>query len=185
MLKSLLRFFLLILTVGLFLAGLVWLGQQALEQVRDQERYTLHFEDVECQPPAGMKRSDFLDEVRYVTGLPAELALLDEELPRRLAEAFARHPWVEKVEQVVVLPGNQVRVQLKHRTAVLAVPWDGELRAVDAHGVLLPANAATTGLPVYDSFALPPRGPAGTAWGDDAVAQAARQAALAKTTRQH
>jgi hypothetical protein len=177
MLRSLLRLIVLISAVGLFLSGLVWLGQLALERVRGQDRYKVRLADVQCQPPAGMTRGDFLDEVRYVAGLPAELPLLDEELPRQLAEAFAQHPWVDKVEQVMVLPGNQVRVQLKYRTAVLAVPWDGDLRAVDARGVLLPATAATTGLPIFDGIALPPRGPAGTAWGDDAVLAAAKHAA--------
>src|SRR5205085_1645284 len=63
----------------------------------------------------------FLGEVQYLGGLPERLALLDDDLPGRLAEAFARHPWVEKVERVEVVPPGRVRARLTYRTPVLAV----------------------------------------------------------------
>jgi hypothetical protein len=60
---------------------------------------------------------------------------------------------------------------------VLAVLVDGQPRAVDAHGILLPTGADVSGLPVYEGNARPPAGAAGTLWGDVAVEAAARAAA--------
>jgi hypothetical protein len=51
----------------------------------------------------------------------------------------------------------------------LAVRQGKELRAVDGRGVLLPADAATEGLPIYQGKPRPPAGPAGTRWGDSAL----------------
>jgi hypothetical protein len=174
MLRIIGRGLLLLALAGGVLGGVVWMGRQALEQLRGQDRYTIPLSDVQCEPPAGMDRVDFIDEVQYLAGLPAELHVLDDNMPRRLAAAFARHPWVEKVEQVQVMAGNTVRVRLRYRTPVLAVPWNGTLRAVDAGAVLLPADAATDGLPIYQGIPLPPHGPAGTCWNDPDLLAAAQ-----------
>ena len=166
----------LLLVLGAFLAGLIVLGQWAQNQVRDQERYTVAFADIDCEPPPGMERGDFLDDVQYRASLPNDLPLLDEDLPARLTAAFSRHPWVEAVEAVEVSPPRRVLVRLSYRVPVLAVPVDGQVRAVDGHGILLPATAPVSGLPVYDGTARRP-GPAGAPWGDPAVEAAARAAA--------
>jgi len=172
MLKSLA----LLLAVGLVLAGLIVLGNLALEHLRPRDRYNLAFADIECVPPPGQTRAEFLEQVQYYVSAPGSLALLDECLPKRLAEWFGRHPWVEKVEAVEITPPRSVRVKLVFRTAVLVVRWAGGMRAVDAHGIQLPRSAPTEGLPVFPGFAAKPAGPEGTPWGDDAVAAAARAA---------
>jgi hypothetical protein len=164
------------LGVGLLVAGVFLLGKIARDHLRGLDRYTIAFAEIDCTPPAGQTRADFLDEVQYLTDLPDQLRLLDDDLPARLAEAFARHPWVEKVERVEIIPPRQVRVRLSYRTPVLAVKVAGQTRAVDVHGILLPATAVTRGLPVFPGQAPPPAGPAGTRWGDAAVEAAARAA---------
>ncbi len=161
---------------ALVLAGTVKVGDLARRHLRDDFRYTIPFGDIECSPPAALGRDEFLDEVRYLADAPARLRLLDDDLAGRLAGAFARHPWVERVESVEVR-ARQVRARLAFRRPVLAVPHEGQLRAVDRNGVLLPAAAVTDGLPVYSGLAPPPCGPAGTPWGDEAVEEAARRAA--------
>jgi hypothetical protein len=161
--------------VGLFLAGLIVLGRLAREDLREQDRYTLAFADVACTPPPGLSRADFLDEVAYLANPPARLRLLEPGLAGRLAEAFARHPWVSQVERVEVVPPAQVRVQLRYRRPVLAVRVGGRVRVVDGRGVLLPRSAPADGLPVFEGKA-PPCGPVGTPWGDPAVEAAARAA---------
>jgi hypothetical protein len=166
-----------VLGVGLVLAGIFALGQAARDHLRGLDRYTISFADIDCEPPPGEKREDFLGEVQYLADLPDRLRLLDEQLPARLAQAFARHPWVERVERVEVVPPRQIRVRLLYRTPVLAVSVGGQLRAVDAQGILLPATAVTRGLPRFSGKAPPPAGPAGTRWGDAAVEAAARAAA--------
>jgi hypothetical protein len=184
--------------VALALGGLIALGRLALERLRGEERYTIAFADLECAPPPGLSREEFLDEVQYLTGLPDRIGLLDDGLAERLAKAFGRHPWVEEVRGVEV-GARGVSVRLAYRQAVLAVPLkdrgplkDGVAeiagrsglrreakksgRAVDKRGVLLPVKATVPGLPVLYGEVSPPKGQAGSPWGDPAVEAAARTA---------
>jgi cell division septal protein FtsQ len=156
---------LLLLVTGL-LASIIWLGRWSQQQVRSQDRYLVPVADIECDPPAGLDRVEFLDQVRYDARLPAQVNVLDDDLPAQLRAAFAKHPWVETVDDVQLRSPRTITVRLTYRTPVLAVPWDGGLRAVDGYGVLLPRNAPTRELPVYDGEPKAPRGPAGTRWGD-------------------
>ena len=124
-----------------------------------------------------MTRQDFLDEVRYdAPSLPRQLSLLDEELANKLRAGFAKHAWVEKVEGVEIRRPKQIIVKLTYRTPVLAVKVGPKLRAVDGNGILLPRNAPTLGLPVYEGDAPPPQKEAGTPWGDPNVEATARRA---------
>jgi len=166
-----------LLLVGGLLAGLIGAGRWALEQLRARERYQLPFAAIECPAPPGQERGDFLTEVQYLGGLPDKVALLDDDLPARLSAAFARHPWVERVERVEV-HARQVRVLLVFRTPVLVV--GRYQRVVDRNGVLLPATASAQGLPVLSQPVKPPAGPAGTPWGDSRVETAARGAGVGK-----
>jgi hypothetical protein len=159
----------------LVLAGLLLAGWLTREAVRHDGRFTAAFLDTACDPPPGLDRTTFLSEVQYHANLPARLELLDDTLSRRLAEAFLRHPWVEEVEQVRVIPPGRIEARLHYRRPVLAVPVDDHLRAVDRHGVLLPPSAPTEGLPVFPGLARAPAGPAGMRWGDEAVEEAARR----------
>jgi hypothetical protein len=168
---------LLILLPLVAVIGLILLGRQLHEKLRGDERYRISLSEVECMPPAGMERADFLAEVQYYSGLPDQLHLLENDLTTRLAAAFAKDPWVEKVQRVEIAPPRRVCVRLRYRTPVLAVPYAGQTRAVDRNGVLLPASASTDSLPVFQGTPKPPAGPAGTAWGDEAVEEAARNAA--------
>ena len=139
----------------------------------------LPFAAILCTPPPGLSAADFLAEVQFLSNCPDQVRLLDDQLPVRLAAAFIRHPWVERVEKVEVAPG-EVRVRLAYRTPVLAVPWsgaDGPVRAVDRAGVVLPLAALTVGLPLYAGKVATPPGGAGVAWGDPRIEAAARTAA--------
>jgi hypothetical protein len=157
-----------------FLGGVLFLGRWGLEQIRGQERYLVPFADIECTPPPGLTRAAFLDEVQYESCLPDRVGLLDDDLVQKLTAAFAKHPWVERVDRVLLQPPRKVYVQLAIRRPVLAVPTPEGLIAVDQHGVRLPRNADTKDLPVFDGNAPLP-GPAGTVWGDPQVEERARQ----------
>jgi hypothetical protein len=167
----------LLLGVGLFFAGLILLGRLALEELRAQDRYTLPFSAIDCTSPPGLSRADFLDEVQYLGSFPERLHLLEPDLAARLAEGFARHPWVAKVETVEVAQPGRVRVRLTFRRPALAVPVGDRVRVVDGQGVLLPKGAPSGGLPVFPGKAPAPAGPSGTRWGNAAVEAAARAAA--------
>jgi hypothetical protein len=176
--RWLMRSALLVVLVALFLAGVIWLGGWAQTQIHDQPRYQVSLADIDCDVPEGMERKAFIDEVQYHSRLPDRVNVLDDDLPEQLGAAFIRHPWVDKVENVHVTPPRHVTVRLRFRTPVLAVQWDGELRAVDGAGILLPKNASTRGLPIYDGVPQRPRGPAGTHWGDTDLERAARRAQI-------
>jgi hypothetical protein len=158
---------------GLLVLGLIVLGKAARDRLRQHQDYALAVGDIDCPAPPGMRRPEFLAEVQYLGPLPDRLPALDDETAVRLSAAFARHPWVESVEEVRLLPPSGARVRLVFRTPALAVPQPGGTRVVDGHGVLLPAGAPTEGLPVYVGSAPPPAGLAGEPWGDPAVTAAA------------
>jgi hypothetical protein len=63
-------------------------------------------------------------------------------------------------------------VELRYRTPMLAVLLPGVPRVVDRHGILLPQNAGSTGLPILCGPIEPPSGPAGTNWSDATVSGA-------------
>jgi hypothetical protein len=174
MARGLLPLLLAAATAALVLFGVVLVGRAT--RAGERPRAVSAFAAIDCDPPPGLDRREFLDEVQYLGGFPDELHLLDAGLAERLAEGFARHPWVEKVERVEVQLSRGVHVRLAHRTPVLAISHGGRLRAVDANGVLLPARASTQGLPRFQGTARPPSGPAGTRWGDAAVEEAAARA---------
>jgi hypothetical protein len=160
--------------VGLaaLLVGVIWAGQEMRERLRDRERYRIAFTDVDCATPPGSSRGDFLTEVQYLSNLPDQLVLIDNDLPQRLSDAFARHPWVEQVERVEVRE-KSVQVRLVFREPALLV--ERFQRVVDRHGILLPATAPSAGLRVLKEAVKAPAGPAGTPWGDDRVTAEARR----------
>ena len=176
--------------LGVVLAGLLWIGAYARDQVRQQERYQTTFADIDCNPPPGLERDEFLEQVQYYASAGC-FSVLDDDLPVLLKTGFGRHPWVARVDKVDVLPPHTVRVAVAYRQVALAVvvapdlaaPLSGPnknqpLRAVDAYGVLLPKKAPIPqGLPVLDS-APRPTGAEGKPWGDPIVEAAARTAVL-------
>jgi hypothetical protein len=180
---------LLATATALVLGGLIGLGHYAREQIRDGERYQLAFTDIDCQPPPGMERGEFLDEVLYHARCPERFSILEDGLADRLRRDFAQHPWVAQVDKVEVRPPHTVRVNLTYRQAVLAVVVPAELagvrhptklpiRGIDAQGVLLPKKAPiATALPVLKE-APRPAAPAGQAWGEARIEAAAHTAAL-------
>jgi hypothetical protein len=150
------------------------LGRWAREGMRDE--YKLPFTSLHCLPSPGPEQKDLLAEVQYLAGFPDQICSLDAGLAERLRDAFAKHPWVASVDGVSI-KSRRIEVRLRYRRPVLAVPFHGQLRAVDETGVLLPATAGTRGLPVYVGSAPRPAGPAGTRWGDKTVEASARAAA--------
>jgi hypothetical protein len=202
--QRLFQFTFAVLASGVFLAGLTFVGRAARDELRRQERYTIAFADIECAPPPGQERGEFLDEVQYLAGLPDHLWLLDDDVAERLHQAFARHPWVEKVARVETTLSPQVRVELVYRTPVLGVPliqsgqevpggvvWLEAFsgggcnaampgRTVDREGILLPTRATWPCIPIVETHESikSPAGPAGTHWGDPTVEAAARIAGV-------
>lgn len=169
------------LTLAAAVLALVGLNGILRSALWNDERYQVRFAAIECTPPPGLGREEFLSQVRQRAGLPEQVNLLDPGAPSRLADAFALHPWVVKVELVEFTAARAIRVHLRYRRPVLAAWADGKLRAVDEDGVLLPPEAPTAGLPQFPGVAFPPTGAPGSRWGDAAVEAAARRQAKQAT----
>ena len=73
----------LVLIVVGFFAGLITLAHWARDDLRHRDRNTLAFNEIDCMPPPGMSRRDFLDEVQYDGSMPKQLSLLDDDLTPR------------------------------------------------------------------------------------------------------
>jgi hypothetical protein len=172
------------------LLAVITVGKLTRQSIQNWDRYTLAFTEIDCTPPPTQERAEFLGEVQQLAGLPERLSVLDPDLASRLAEALACHPYVEKVEQVVILPSRAVRVQLAYRVPVLEVmlpePVPKELSHpetgtepswwVDGRGVILPRKTAREPLPLLFATTKP-AGSVGQVWGDTVVEGAARTAA--------
>jgi hypothetical protein len=123
---------------------------------------------------------NLVEQVIEKADLPADMSLLDENLTREIAGAFALHPWVEEVVSVTKSFPAQVEVRLNYRRPVAMVQVKQGLYPIDVHGVLLPpqdfsAADARTYPQILDVLSTP-QGPAGSDWGDPVVTEAARLA---------
>lgn len=160
------------------LLGAIAAGRAARASLHDRAAYCLAFADIDCQPPEGMSRADFLNEVRSLAAQPAALRLLDDDLNNGLHRAFLAHPCVESVRRVAVDRAS-VHVEMEHRRAVLAVAQaDSKWRLVDHRAILLSASSVKPQFPVLLTEVAAPSGPAGSRWGDARIAAAAKTAAF-------
>jgi len=160
---------------ALLLLGVVGLNSLLRGHFRDKQSCTIAFSEIDCETPGKMSRAEFLEEVQYLANWPDVLNLLEAGLTARLHLSFAAHPWVEQVERVQVTPPRQLRVWLRFRIPMLAIPPG---RVVDRNGILLPLTAADPQLPSLRGKVALPTGHPGQAWGDPGVEAAAQVAAL-------
>ena len=191
---------LLVVGLSLLLLAIVELGKFTRSEISGWDRYTVDFAAIECTAPPVQKRAEFLGEVQALSKLPPRLQLLDPDLAALLAQAFARHPYVDKVEQVTLLPAHKIEVRLGYRIPVLEVmlsdrdkgtrpaspaPSEKDTRDladdpswfVDGKGVLLPRKKLSEPLPLL-LVTTGPVGRAGEPWGSARVEAAACTAAL-------
>jgi hypothetical protein len=162
------------LLVFAFLGGLIALGRWGRAQLEPEDRFRFRLGDIQCAAPPGLSRQEFLAEVRYLSRTDEAYSALDPQLEARLRPLFEAHPWVERFGGVAHEGAQHVVVHLSFRRPVLAVAWNGSMRAVDRQGVLLPESAPTNDLPRFAGKPAPPRGPAGMPWGDPQIARQAK-----------
>lgn len=165
-------------------AGVNWIGVEALRQVGSRDRYRTAFADIDCPAPPGLDRATFLTEVRYVADLPETVTALDPAERDRVVAGFAKHPWVEGVDGVTAEPGGRVRAALRFRTPVLAVTTtDRTPRLLDSRGVLLPVAPTPPGVAELTGVVEPPRVAAGEVWRDGVVDRAVELVAVYRPRR--
>lgn len=139
-------------------------------------------EHVELLGTADWVRGDLKTEALRDASLDGGLPLDDPELARRLARAFAIHPWVREVVSVTLRHPAAARVEIRCREPVAMVSVPGGLLAVDAEGIVLPSEDFTAEsaarYPRITGIESGPRGAAGFAWGDPRVEEGAAIAAV-------
>lgn len=175
----------LILVLTVF-AGLGTLGWYLVkDKVRNMPTLRLSPEYITVSPPPDWVPDRFVEEVLQSSGLNRTGYLQDKTLPQKLAEAFAAHPWVEKVEHVVPRYPSGAAVALSYRVPVALVETSqSRVLPVDRNGVLLPQTYLTETSAdqwskhfVIQGIQSMPLGSAGTPWGDPMVVMAAQLAA--------
>lgn len=176
-----------VLIVAVALIAIGYTGwNQVWPMVRDRPEYQASLADLWITKPPPWVERDMLREVQQQAGLPATFSLLQGDVARRLAEAFAEHPWVERVEQVRIRRGGAIAVQLRYRRPVAMVQTPGHLLPVDAQGTLLPAEDFTdqeaSELPLIRGVHTSPLCQVGERWDDPLVVGAAK---IAEVLRPH
>lgn len=175
--RAWMRQFLLPLFIGIaVLVGLLYVGKLVYHSLQDHERYQAHFQNIQVTPPKGLKRKQFLLNVQYESEFPDEFSILDKDVRNRLEKAFQRNAWVAKVNDIVIAPSREIRVDLQYRQPVMRVRFRNQERVVDRIGTLLPRLAQMDGLPLYGGKVERPAGRTGTVWGDIQIEQSAKLA---------
>ena len=174
-----------------FFAGLGALGWYFVkDRIRSKQAYRLAADKITVPDAPPWVPEKFVEDVLQSSGLSQAGSLLDKTLPKKLAEAFAAYPWVERVEQVVPRYPSGADVKLSYRTpaALVEVPQRG-IFLVDRNGVVLPTDyLADTSTDWRSEFLTiqgiqsMPLGSVGTPWGDPMVQTAAQLAAALKET---
>src|SRR5437588_9176180 len=123
-----------LVAVAFLLMTVVTLGRLATEDLRTRERFLAAFAEIRCEPPAPMRRQEFLREVQYEADWSDHFDRSDPGLTLSLRSAFLHHPWVEEVERVEVPASGPVSIRLRYRMPALAVAGPGKRRVLDRNG---------------------------------------------------
>jgi len=172
---------LIVLLLAVLLGGWCLAWSRVRDYVLASDDYLVTPEQLEITPLPDWIHADVSAEVFRNASLDGPLSIMDDDLTRRIAEAFASHPWVAKVHRVTKRHPACVQVELDYRRPVCMVQLAGRLLPVDARGVLLPPGDFS---PVEISRYLrlvevrtTPMGTVGECWGDDRVIGGAAVAA--------
>lgn len=172
-----------ILAIAAILAGgwfFVW--GRVHEHVLASPDYRLDPRNITLTAPPRWIHADVKAEVIRDASFDQTLSILEPDLTVRIAQAFALHPWIQRVNRVSKKHPASVEVDVEYREPVAMVEVSGGLLPVDREGVLLPSDdfspAAARNYPRISGVNSEPVGPVGTNWGDTHVVGAAKVAAV-------
>jgi len=149
------------------------------------DRYVLRQESLDVPSPPDWIHTDVRGEVFRSLAFEGPLSIMDDHLAKRVADAFALHPWIAKVRRVTKQHPGRVKVELDYRRPVCMVEVPGGLLPVDAESAWLrsedfsPVEASQ--YPRLSGLESMPVGSVGTKWGDGRVVGGAEIAALLAT----
>ena len=168
-----------ILIVASFLAGVIVLAPfipYLLPDLSGLPEYQFSMEEIQVNAPNEWIPPTLLDDVLQESRLPATVSLLERDLCRQVAVAFAAHPWVRNVESVHVTGDPALWAVIDYRRPVAFIESEQGLFPVDQDGVLLPSADFSISdmdrLPHITNVQTTPH-EVGEPWGDVVVASAA------------
>jgi hypothetical protein len=166
--------------VAIAAVGLGWAGWSRFgDRVRGAADLMLHPDSITVEGIAPWVRADLKSEALRDASLDAGIPLDDPELVRRLARAFAMHPWVREVVSVTATHPAAADVVVRCREPVAMVAVPGGLLAVDAEAVVLPSDDFTAETaaeyPRITGVPSGPQGAVGFPWGDPLVEEGWRR----------
>ena len=182
--RTLISHILGIILIFVVFACLGFLGWHFVKgRVLQKQEYLLLADKIVVSPPPDWVPDRFIEDVLRGSGLN-KVALLDKTLPQKLMEAFATHPWVEKVEKVDLRYPSGADIKLVYRVPVALVEMTQRgVVPVDRSGVVLPQYLSDTSPDQQEKHLIiqgvqsMPLGSAGTLWGDPMIQTAAQLAA--------
>lgn len=143
-----------------------------------EEQFRIPFSTVACSPAPSYVGREFLAEVRTSAQLPEVLDMRAPDLAQQLQQAFARHPWVAKVDRVALQGRRRVEVELHYRVPVAVVVIEPDRYLVDRDGFVLPRGQETAGVEAallqVRGIVTPPLVAAGKRWDAAGLLPAAR-----------
>jgi hypothetical protein len=159
-----------------------WLYRQ-LPPLSSRDEYRLTLDKIVIDPaPVAPIPAELFEQVKKRAELPEKLSALDGQLPQRLAEAFALHPWIARVIEVRNEFPAAVKVTVEYRKPVALVQVPHGYYAVDGDGILLPpqdfTKADASEYIVIKGITSTPQNGAGHRWDDPALTAAAKLADL-------
>lgn len=181
-----------LLPIGLLLLAAALGGWIAWQRwgagVLQQPSYLLTPDNILVTPQPAWIHTDVKSEV-VRTGSLEKLKILDPNAALQIQQAFALHPWVSDVRRVRKRYPAQVEVDLVYRRPVAMVKAvSGGYWPVAADAVLLPPEEFSPEQTRHFLRVIvehsQPEGPAGTPYGDERVAGAARIADLLQAHRE-
>ena len=164
------------------IAPIVWRNWPSLDE---RETYRLTAADIHVTEPPRPVPANIVERAIGTASLDDEFSVLDSSLLPRLADAFAKDPWVKEVVRLHKSLPARIDAELVYRTPVAMIDVKQGVYPVDADGVLLPPNdfsaAEIRRYPLVTGIASLPSGAPGTAWGETTVLGAAKIAAALST----
>jgi hypothetical protein len=114
------------LIAGVLVVAAVGIGWRlGWNRVRDDvlanQDYQISPKDIVITPLPAWIHTNPIDQVIRDASLEGSLSILDEDLTKRLANAFSSHPWVAKVHRVSKQHPARVEVELTYRQPVAMV----------------------------------------------------------------
>jgi hypothetical protein len=172
--------------VAVFATGWHFAWNRVRPHVVAREEYIVRAKDIVVTPLPPWIHSPIVDDVVKNASLSGPLSILDDELTKRLANAFSEHRWVASVHRVRKQLPTRVEVELTYLQPVAMVEvLDGNnpaLLAIDAHGILLDSREFSGDhlaeskryIPIKGIQSTPHSLSAKQAWGDVYVTGAAQ-----------